>query len=61
MCSVLDFVKYIFELETFISEYLIDSLEEVPGILWRTKYISYAVMVLAFTVFSTFWKLTSND
>jgi len=54
MCSVLDFVKYIFELETFISEYLIDSLEEVPGILWRTKYISYAVMVLAFTVFSTF-------
>jgi len=49
MWSLLDFMKYIFELETFISEYLIDCLEEVQGLLWGTKYISYALMVLAFT------------
>jgi len=61
MRSLLDFVKCIFELETFISEYLIDCLEEVLGLLWGTKYMSYALMVLAFTVFSTFWKLTSSD
>lgn len=54
MCSLLDFVKHIFELETFISQYLIYSLEEVPGHLWGAKYISYTLMILAFTVFCTF-------
>jgi hypothetical protein len=43
-----------FELETFIFEYFIDCLEEIPGLLWDMKYISNDLVFLPFTVFSTF-------